>query len=197
MLFRAPMKTGVFIACAFLLVAPAGCLNAFDDCPPEERPLAEGGTADGITPEQALAPLLGEHRATVTWLASSQTTTLHLDVTLVATFAVYGCDNSFGGFRYTFGTRLFTDDGLIDVTVTDSSDYFASTNGRPDRDPSWSWSFAVTPFVTAGVAPSSNPDVYDVEMSILTAMLKPLDGVVELVPSVGAKTQLATFHFLN
>lgn len=191
---RTPMATRV-IFCALLAGALCGC--PLGECPSNDQTLADGGEVNGLAPDRVLAPLLGDHLATLTWLLPNRTTTMHLDLEQARPATVrYDCNGRFDGFEVDLSAHLFTDDGIIDATDAMSTLTIDASGHTPD--PQWTWRLPIAPFRSAGVVDPTLDDRYEADLSTPTQKLKPVDGSVQTrVSSLGSPVTIGTFHFLS
>jgi hypothetical protein len=186
---------------AFCLLVAATLLGCpFAECPPNNRTLADGGSANGLAPDRIVAPLLGDHVAALTWLVPNRTTTLHLVVERVGSDAVlYDCDNNFHGFEVDVTARVYTEDGLVDSTIGASQSTLLEIDASGYvPDPQWSWNVDVARLRAAGVVDPSVNAGFVVEISASIQKLKPIDGTLQAkvaaAPSIAPVT-VGTFRF--
>jgi hypothetical protein len=174
--------TGVILA--GVMLAPGGlygCLTALGECPPDIRTLASGEKVNGVSPDQAMAPLLGDHVGTLTWSVPGRTTPVHLDVERTSpSEAEYDCEGHFDAFDVSVTAHLFTEDGLVDDTA---SGLTVDPDGHV-QDPSWSWRARDAAIQDAGVVPGS-PLATEVDVSASIVHLVPVGGTV-VVSWIGA-----------
>jgi hypothetical protein len=179
--------TGVILACVFAVSGGLyGCLTALSECPPDIRTLANGEKVNGVSPDQAMAPLLGDHVGTLTWSVPGRTTPVHLDVERTSpSDAEYDCEGKFDAFDVSVTAHLFTEDGLVNATA---SGLTVDPDGHV-QDPSWSWRPMDASIQDAGVVPGS-PLGTEVHVSASIVDLVPVGGTVvvswiDAVPSSG------------
>ena len=204
---RAPMAA-TFIACVLLATVLYGCLSALGECPPLPQDFDGGTDANGLSTDEILAPLLGDHVATLTWLLPNRTTTMRLHVEHLRGVAHYDCDGHFGGFDLWVDAQTSTDDGIIpsptakDAGAADwarsGADVRTDASGRPEADPTFAWTLDLATLRSAGVVdPSLTEHASDsVLMSVTTLHLKPVDGVIQSANSnTTARVTVGTIHF--
>jgi hypothetical protein len=203
---RAPWAAAV-LACACMVPALCGCfLAGLSECPPEPQDFDAGTEVDGLSTDQILAPLIGDHVGTLTWLQTGRTTTLRLHVARAGGIANYDCGHAFDGFELHVNGRVATDDGVIasmpDGGVPDptlaGAQFTTDPAGRLYSEPTFRWRLDFAPLLSAGVVDPSlmESNAPEVNLSVTTMHLKPVDSVIQVEPSaLVAPVSVAMIHF--
>jgi hypothetical protein len=170
----------VVVAClAGVSQVLCGCLTALFENP-DPGCSNELGLPDGApVPDEAIAPLLGDHIATLTWTLPNRTTTLHLDIERTASDVALrsGCDQRVSAFVVKVSAHLVSDDGIWNQQ---QSGVLSIDPAGQVMDPIWTWETAAGHLRDAGDAPDWASDSYAVSVTIPIVKLRLADGTIQI-----------------
>jgi hypothetical protein len=109
-------RTAAGLVSLLVLCALPGCqIIAGDECKDASRLIADGQSSHGVTPSDVVAPLIGEHAATLTWSLTGTVMPAHVDIerAMLQIVASQDCNGIDDGFSVPVNITIASNDRVI------------------------------------------------------------------------------------